>query len=83
MYIVLLPNLLNPNVKVIADVKVDISSQKLLRESVSRKSHVTAFMTLPIDPIYQEGLTLNVSFQLKHAVKLVYSMYSMYNQVIA
>ena len=62
MYIVLLTNLLRPNDNFIADVKVDISSKKLLSRKCFRKCHVTAFMTLPIDPTY-------------YAVKLVYSVY--------
>ena len=55
MYIVLLLNLLHPKVKFIADVKLTFLVGSFTAESISRKSQVTAFITLPVDPIYQEA----------------------------
>ena len=53
---VLLPNLLGANVNFIARVRVEISSKKMhTRFAVNlRLRHVTAFMTLSKDPIYQK-----------------------------
>ena len=74
MYIVLLQNLLRPNVGFIAAVKVDISSNKLqTRKYFQEKSRDHIY-----NVIYRPNLSrdiLNVSSNWHHVVKVEYSMY--------
>lgn len=59
--IVLLPNLLHPNVSIILVWKLVFEARNCRLESICRKSHVITIMTLSIDPIYQGVSSMLVS----------------------